>query len=93
MEHNNPFEVINQRLSSIESILLELNTPKEEEEKNEHLTVKETAEYLKVSTQSVHAYIKKGFINAQKVGRILLINRAELEASLKEVKSLKYKRS
>lgn len=90
--NNNPFAIINQRLSSIENILIELNTPKEEE-KNEHLTVKEAAEFLKVSTQSVHAYIKKGFIKAQKVGRILLINRAELEASLKEVKSLKYKRS
>ena len=92
MENSNPFEVINQRLSSIENILLELNAPKEEV-KSEHLNVKEAAEFLKVSTQSVHAYIKKGFIKAQKVGRILLINRTELETSLKEVKSLKYKRS
>ncbi|NQY06922.1 MAG: helix-turn-helix domain-containing protein [Flavobacteriaceae bacterium] len=90
---NNPFETINERLSSIENLLLELKNKPVEEKKSENLTVKETAEFLKVSEQSVHNYIKRGFLSAQKVGRILLIKREELENSLEEVKSLKYKRA
>ncbi len=90
---NNPFETINQRLLNIETLLLEIKHKPIEEEKPENLTVKETAEFLKVSEQSVHNYIKKGFLPAQKVGRILLIKRTDVEDSLKEVKSLKYKRA
>tara|TARA_R110000850_G_scaffold245687_1_gene370557 strand:+ start:246 stop:521 length:276 start_codon:yes stop_codon:yes gene_type:complete len=90
---NNPFDILNERLTNIESLLLEIKHKPIEEEKPENLTVKETAEVLKVSEQSVHNYIKKGFIPAQKVGRLLLIKRADLENSLTEVKSLKYKRA
>ena len=90
---NNPFEAIAERLSNIESLLLELKHKPVEEEKSENLTVKETAEVLKVSEQSVHNYIKRGILSAQKVGRILLIKRADLENALTEVKSLKYKRA
>ncbi len=90
---SNPFETIDQRLSSIENLLLEYVCKPKEEEKSENLTVKEAAELLKVSEQSVHNYIKRGFISAKKLGRILLIKRADVEAALTEVKSLKYKRS
>ncbi len=90
---NNPFEAINQRLSNIESLLLDIKHKPIEEEKTENLTVKEASELLKVSEQSIHNYIKKGFLPAQKVGRILLIKRIDIEQSQKEVKSLKYKRN
>jgi excisionase family DNA binding protein len=90
---SNPFELLNERLANIETLLLELKHKPEEDEKSENLTVKETAEFLKVSEQSIHNYIKKGFIPAQKMGRILLIKRAELNEALTEVKSLKYKRA
>tara|TARA_R110000796_G_scaffold88850_3_gene191806 strand:+ start:13981 stop:14256 length:276 start_codon:yes stop_codon:yes gene_type:complete len=90
---NNPFETINQRLSTIENLLLDIKQKPIEEEKTENLTVKETAELLKVSEQSVHNYIKRGFITANKLGRILLIKRNDLENALTEVKSLKYKRA
>jgi len=89
---SNPFENLNQRLENIENLLLELKH-KPIEEKSENLTVKETAELLKVSEQSVHNYIKRGFISAQKLGRILLIKRTDLDNALTEVKSLKYKRA
>ncbi len=89
---SNPFDTINQRLSNIESLLLELKHKPNEEEKDENLTVKETAELLKVSEQSIHNYIKRGCITAKKVGRILLIKRSDIDESLQEVKSLKYKR-
>ena len=90
---NNPFETINLSLSNIETLLINIRNKPIEEEKPENLTVKETAEVLKVSEQSVHNYIKKGFLPAQKMGRILLIKRIDLDNALKEVKSLKYKRS
>lgn len=90
---NNPFEILNERLANIESLLLEIKHKPEEEEKSENLTVKETAELLKVSEQSVHNYIKRGLIPATKIGRILLIKRADLDNALTEVKSLKYKRA
>lgn len=90
---NNPFEVIEQRLSNIENLLADIKHNPIKEEKAENLTVKETSEFLKVSEQSIHNYIKKGFLPAQKVGRILLIKRIDLEQSLQEVKSLKYKRA
>lgn len=89
----NPFEALNERLANIENLLLEIKHKPDEEEKSENLTVKETAEVLKVSEQSVHNYIKKGFIPAQKIGRLLLIKRADLDEALTEVKSLKYKRA
>ncbi len=90
---NNPFEIIEQRLSNIENLLLDIKHKPTEEDKTENLTVKEAAELLKVSEQSIHNYIKRGFLPAQKVGRILLIKRIDVEQSLQEVKSLKYKRA
>ena len=90
---NNPFEIIEQRLSNIENLLLDIKHKPIEEDKAENLTVKEASELLKVSEQSIHNYIKRGFLPAQKVGRILLIKRIDVEQSLQEVKSLKYKRT
>jgi len=90
---NNPFEILNERLANIESLLLDIKHKPVEEQKPENLTVKETAELLKVSEQSVHNYIKRGTLPAQKVGRILIIKREDLDNALKEVKSLKYKRA
>lgn len=90
---NNPFEAINERLQNIESLLLDIKHKPIEEPKTENLTVKEASELLKVSEQSIHNYIKRGILPAQKVGRILLIKRFDVEQSLKQVKSLKYKRN
>lgn len=90
---NNPFDILNERLANIENLLLDIKHKPEDDEKSENLTVKETAEILKVSEQSVHNYIKRGLIPAHKMGRILLIKREDLENALTEVKSLKYKRA
>ncbi len=89
----NPFETLNKRLLNIETLLLEIKHKPEDNNKLENLTVKETAEVLKVSEQSVHNYIKKGLIPAQKIGRVLLIKREDLDNALAEVKTLKYKRA
>lgn len=56
------------------------------------LTVKEVAEKLNVTELTIRNYIQKGYIHADKIGRRILIDATELEKSLSEVKSLKYKR-
>lgn len=90
---SNPFEQLQEELSDIKGSLLEIIHKPKEESKPENLTVKESADFLKVSEQSIHNYIKKGFLKAHKMGRIYLIKRTDIEEALKEVKSLKYKRS
>tara|TARA_B100000809_G_scaffold141714_1_gene139252 strand:- start:77 stop:367 length:291 start_codon:yes stop_codon:yes gene_type:complete len=84
---------VNEFVLLIESVIENKLSTLQESKKPENLTVKEAAQLLKVSEQSIHNYIKKGFISAQKVGRILLIKRTDIEQSLNEVKSLRYKRS
>ena len=63
-----------------------------DENKPVNLTVKETATHLGVAELTVRNYIKRGIIKAERIGNRIIINRALLEKSLKEVKSLKYKR-
>jgi excisionase family DNA binding protein len=57
-----------------------------------NVTVKEAATMLNVSELSIRNYIKNGKIQASKIGRRIVINLESLENSLKEVKSLKYRR-
>lgn len=89
----NPFAQIEGRLNNIESLLLEIRTKTTEEPKPENLTIDEVAEILKVSKQSVYAYIRKGFVKAKKIGRIYLISRADLDEATRETKSLRYQRA
>lgn len=88
---NNPFDVLNQRLSKIESLLCDIhaNTTAEEDQFCE---VKEAAKILRVSEQSILSYIKKGLIKAKKFGRPYLIPKSELFDDNGNVKSLKYRR-
>ena len=55
-------------------------------------TVKEAAIKFNVTELTIRNYIQKGYIKADKIGRRILIDAVELEKSLDEVKSLKYKR-
>lgn len=57
-----------------------------------NITVKEAAIRLNVTELTVRNYIKKGLIQASKVGRRIVINLESLENSLNEVKSFKYRR-
>jgi excisionase family DNA binding protein len=57
-----------------------------------NVTVKEAAIMLNVSDLTIRNYVKNGKIQASKIGRRIVINLESLENSLKEVKSLKYRR-
>lgn len=78
--------------NSIEESLQKYFEMKIEQEKMKtNLTVKEAADKLKVSELTIRNYIKRGTIKANKFGRRVLINNLELENTLQEVKSLKYR--
>jgi excisionase family DNA binding protein len=57
-----------------------------------NVTVKEAAKMLNVTELTIRNYVKQGKIQASKIGRRIIINLESLENSLKEVKSLKYRR-
>lgn len=73
--------IIDRKLSSINNV-----------DENEKLSIKEVADELGVAELTVHNYIKKGYLPAFRIGRRVFIKRTDLNDTLKEVKSLKYKR-
>ena len=61
--------------------------------KTEYLTRKEVAALLRISIPTLHEFIKTGKLKAYRIGGRVLFNKAEIEGSLEEIESLKYKRS
>jgi excisionase family DNA binding protein len=88
---SNPFEVLEARLSNIESLLLDIKHPTQKPESKLY-SVKDLAEYAGVSELSIRNWILEGKIEAKRIGRRILIDQKQFEAGLEEVKSLKYKR-
>jgi excisionase family DNA binding protein len=76
-----------------ESINNKLSSLQKEKETKGTITVQEAAKYLNVADITIHNYIKKGIIPAQKVGRKYIIKQTDLDNSLSDAKSLKYKRA
>jgi excisionase family DNA binding protein len=88
---SNPFEALENRLSNIESLLLDIkNKPKETE--NKLHSVKSLALLSGVSELTIRNWIKEGKIQAKRIGRKLFIEQTQFANGLEEVKSLKYKR-
>jgi excisionase family DNA binding protein len=65
---------------------------KKQDPTEKFITIQEAAIRLKISTQTVRNYVKRGLIEARKVGNRVLIDTKSIEIALTEVKSLKYKR-
>jgi excisionase family DNA binding protein len=87
----NPFETIENRLSNIEGLLLEIkHMPKEAE--NQLYSVKSLASFSGVSELTIRNWITEGKIQAKRIGRRLFIEQNQFAKGLEEVKSLKYKR-
>ena len=83
-------ELINSSVrKGIEEYFLEQELKKSKEP---NITIKEASKLLKVSTQTVRSYVKRGVIKAHKVGNRILIETSSIDKALTEVKSLKYKR-
>lgn len=69
----------------IEAVLQKHNKPK-------NYSVQDVAKLISRSELTIYNYIKKRILPATKIGRKYVINRVDLEESLLEVKTLKYRR-
>nr|WP_315190069.1 helix-turn-helix domain-containing protein [uncultured Flavobacterium sp.] len=88
---SNPFEILEARLSNIESLLLDIKHPIQKTE-NKLYSVKDLAKYAGVTELSIRNWILDGKIEAKKIGGRIFIDKVQFEKGLEEVKSLKYKR-
>ena len=88
----NPFELIMNKINELNDKLDYLTSRIDSDDKPQTLSVKEVAKELDVTQLTVRNWIKKGTLKASKIGRKVMINRTDLDNSLKEYKSLKYKR-
>ena len=61
--------------------------------KTEYLTRKEVAALLRISIPTLHELIKTGKLKGYRIGGRVLFNKSEVEESLEEIESQKYKRS
>ncbi len=80
-------ELVNPQFAELKELIEEGINPSQR-----NLTVQETAKRLNVTELTIRNYIKRGIIKAEKIGRRIIINSKDLEKSIKEVKSLKYRR-
>lgn len=77
----NPFEEIEQRLISIESLILDLRktpVPSEGIDKDHFITIKEAGKLLNLSVPTLYGYVSKRKIPYSKKGKRLYFSREEL---------------
>ncbi|MBR9859964.1 helix-turn-helix domain-containing protein [bacterium] len=85
---NNPFEVIEARLSCIENLILDLKHQPNMVEPNEQLeqllTVQEAAQFLSLTAPTIYSKVSKGELPVMKRSKRLYFSRTELMEYLKE---------
>lgn len=85
---NNPFEVIEARLSSIENLILDLKHNPLRVEPTEHpdefLNIQLAAEFLRLSVPTLYTKVSKGELPVMKRGKRLYFSRTELMEYIKE---------
>lgn len=85
---NNPFDVIEARLSSIENLILDLKHDPKQVETTEQperlLTVQEAAHFLNLTAATIYSKVSKGELPVMKRSKRLYFSSAELMAYLKE---------
>ncbi len=84
----NPFQSIEERLGSIESLLITLNEKNVESdsnpEKEELLTVQEAAKFLSLSVPTIYSKVNKGELPVMKRSKRLYFSNYELMDYLKQ---------
>ena len=84
---NNPFEIIEARLSNIENLLLDIkHIPVQiaQPEVDELLTVQDTAKFLTLSVPTVYSLISKGELPVMKRSKRCYFSKIELINYLKQ---------
>jgi excisionase family DNA binding protein len=86
--NNNPFETINERLSNIENLLLDLkHTPKESESEslsNDLLNIQQAAKFLNLSVPTVYTKVSQKELPFMKRSKRLYFSKQELIQYLKK---------
>lgn len=87
---NNPFELIEARLNSIETLILDIKhqpvrtgIPQKENEDN-YLTVQETAKFLSLSVATIYSKCSRGELTYFKQGKRLYFSQKGLSEYLKQ---------
>lgn len=84
---NNPFEVIEARLSSIENLILDLKQPTKvepTEQPEQLLTVQEAAQFLTLTVPTIYSKVSKGELPVMKRSKRLYFSSTELMEYLRE---------
>jgi excisionase family DNA binding protein len=93
---NNPFEIIDARLSNIETLLLDIKhqpIPEPPAEKPTGLlTRREVAQKLKITLVTLDKYTRSGTLQSYKIGGQIRYKAAEIEKAFEQVKNAKYRR-
>lgn len=92
---NNPFEVIESRLSNIESLILDIkhkpSLTSENQNSDKLLTVEEAADFLNLTKPTIYSKVSKGELPYMKKGKRLYFSKDELldyiKSGRKETKS------
>jgi excisionase family DNA binding protein len=83
---NNPFEVIEARLSSIENLILDLKQPTKIEptkQPEQLLSVQEAAQFLNLTVPTIYSKVSKGELPVMKRSKRLYFSSTELMEYLK----------
>lgn len=93
---NNPFEIIDARLSNIETLLLDIKHQPKQAEPTEKptglLTRREVAQKLRITLVTLDKYTKAGTLQSYKIGGQIRYKAAEIEKAFEQVKNAKYRR-
>lgn len=91
LKFTNPFEIISERLNTIESLLIGMKK-EPENVSNKMYSVKELSKNIGATELTIRNWIKEGKIKAVRIGGRIFIEEKQFQNGLQEVKSLKYKR-
>lgn len=84
---NNPFELIEARLSTIESLILDIKqqpkTVESSKQPEQLLTVQEAAQFLNLSVPTIYSKVSKGELPVMKRSKRLYFSSTELMQYLK----------
>jgi excisionase family DNA binding protein len=85
---NNPFEVIDRRLSNIESLLLGISEPKPDKlpDTPELLTIDEASAFLRLAKPTIYSMVSRGRLPYMKRAKKLYFSRIELMEYLRQGK-------
>lgn len=85
---NNPFEVIEARLSSIENLILDLKhkpqTVEPKDQPEQFLTIQEAADFLSLTVPTMYSKVSKGELPVMKRSKRLYFSSIQLMEYIKE---------